>query len=284
MSESSASSSASTDQAKRVPVGVDPTRASIARVYDAFLNGKDNYEIDRAVLAQVQERMPTAQELAFENRGFLIRACRFLAIETGIDQFLDCGSGLPTAENVHQVVQRVKPEAQVVYVDNDPVVLAHGRALLEENENCRFVAEDIFEPKAVLGNQTVNQMIDFDRPLAFLQMGTMHHYNGPRNMPAELMREYIAALPSGSYVALSHFLDPENEYSTTAREAEEAFLHSPMGSGTFRTRVELLELLDGLELVEPGLVRCADWWPDGPRLKPLTAAQRCIAGAVGRKP
>lgn len=286
MSDTSApSSSASTGRPERpAPVGVDPTRASIARVYDAFLNGKDNYEIDRAVLAQVQERMPTARELAFENRGFLIRACRFLAIETGIDQFLDCGSGLPTAENVHQVVQRVTPESQVVYVDNDPVVLAHGRALLEENENCRFVAEDIFEPKAVLGNEDVNHMIDFDRPVAFLQMGTLHHFNGPRQAPAEIMREYISALPSGSYVALSHFLDPENEFSATAREAEDAFLHSPMGSGTFRTHAELLELFDGLELVEPGLVRCADWWPDGPRLKPLTPAQRCIAGAVGRKP
>jgi SAM-dependent methyltransferase len=285
MSESSAIvPPARTAQDKRVPVGVDPTRASIARVYDAFLNGKDNYEIDRAVLAQVQERMPTAQELAFENRGFLIRACRFLAIEAGVDQFLDCGSGLPTAENVHQVVQRVTPEAQVVYVDNDPVVLAHGRALLEENENCLFVAEDIFEPKTVLGNEDVNTMIDFTRPMAFLQMGTLHHFNGPREQPAEIMREYISALPSGSYVALSHFLDPENEYSSTAREAEDAFLHSPMGSGTFRTYAELLELFDGLELVEPGLVRCADWWPDGPRLKPLTPAQRCIAGAVGRKP
>lgn len=284
MPENSAASSSASAAPVRVPVGVDPTRASIARVYDAFLNGKDNYEIDRAVLAQVQERMPSARELGVENRSFLIRVCRFLAIEAGMDQYLDCGSGLPTAENVHQVVQRINPEAQVVYVDNDPVVLAHGRALLEENENCAFIAEDIFEPKSVLGNETVTRMLDFSRPLAFMQMGTMHHFNGPRTMPAELMREYIAALPSGSYVALSHFLDPENEYSTTAREAEEAFLHSPMGSGTFRTHAEILELLDGLELVEPGLVRCADWWPDGPRLKPLTPAQRCIAGAVGRKP
>ena len=285
MSDTSASSSSPlTEQGQRIPVGVDPTRASIARVYDAFLNGKDNYEIDRAVLAQVQERMPTARELGVENRAFLIRVCRFLATQTDITQFLDCGSGLPTAENVHQVVQRMNPEAEVVYIDNDPVVLAHGRALLEENEHCHFVAEDIFEPKAVLANEDINGRIDFSRPLAFMMMGTLHHFNGPRTAPAEIMREYIAALPSGSYVAISHFLDPENEYSTTAREAEEAFLHSPMGSGTFRTRIELLELFDGLELVEPGLVRCADWWSDGPRLKPLSAAQRCIAGAVGRKP
>jgi SAM-dependent methyltransferase len=269
---------------KRPPVGVDPTRASIARVYDAFLNGKDNYEIDRAVLRQVQEHMPSAQELGVENRSFLIRVCRFLATQTGIDQFLDLGSGLPTSENVHQVVQRLQPETRVLYVDNDPVVLAHGRALLEENENCRFVSADIFEPKSILENEEVASFIDFSRPLVLMQMGTLHHFNGPRETPKELMRAYIAALPSGSYVGLSHFLDPQNEYSSTARDAEEAFLHSPMGSGTFRTHDELLELFEGLELVEPGLVRCADWWPDGPQLKPLTAAQRCIAGAVGRKP
>lgn len=284
MSDSSEVFAPSLDAAKKVPVGVDPTRASIARVYDAFLNGKDNYAIDRAVLAQVQEHMPTAQELAFENRGFLTRACRFLVLEAGIDQFLDLGSGLPTSENVHQVVQRVNEEAEVVYVDNDPVVLAHGRALLEENEHCRFIAEDIFEPKAILANGEVTRRIDFTRPLALVQSGTLHHYVGPENGPAEIMREYISALPSGSFVVLSHFLDPENEFSSTAREAEQAFLHSPMGSGTFRTHAQLLELFDGLELVEPGLVRCADWWPDGPRLKPLTPAQRCIAGAVGRKP
>ena len=284
MTDSPAASPSAANKDKLPPVGVDPTRASIARVYDAFLNGKDNYEIDRAVLAQVQEHMPSARELGVENRSFLIRVCRFLATQTNIDQFLDLGSGLPTAENVHQVVQRLRPEAQVAYVDNDPVVLAHGRALLEENENCLFVAEDIFEPKNILGNEEITHMIDFDRPLALMQMGTLHHYNGPRSAPLDIMREYISALPSGSYVAISHFLDPENEFSSTARDAEEAFLHSPMGSGTFRTHAELLELFEGLELVEPGLVRCADWWPDGPRLKPLTAAQRCIAGAVGRKP
>ena len=284
MSGSSEDSMSSPDSGKRVPVGVDPTRASIARVYDAFLNGKDNYAIDRAVLAQVQERMPSAQELAFENRGFLTRACRFLILETGIDQFLDLGSGLPTSENVHQVVQRVKADAEVVYVDNDPVVLAHGRALLEENEHSHFFAEDIFEPKSILANEEISRRIDFNRPLALVQSGTLHHYSGPHDGPAQIMREYISALPSGSYVVISHFLDPENEFSSTAREAEQAFLHSPLGSCTFRTHAELLELFDGLEIVEPGLVRCADWWPDGPRLRPLTAAQRCIAGAVARKP
>jgi S-adenosyl methyltransferase len=276
--------SAAAGSAQRVPVGVDPTRASIARVYDAFLNGKENYEIDREVLRGVQKAAPEAQELAFENRGFLIRACRFLASQTGITQFLDCGSGLPTAENTHQVVQRLNPDARVVYVDNDPVVLAHGRVLLEENDRTHFVEADIFEPAQLLADERVLEYIDFSEPVALLQMGTLHHFDGPRTGPAEIMRQYIDALPSGSYVALSHFLDPENEFSAVARKMEDMFLHSPMGSGTFRTRAELEELFVGLELVPPGLTICAEWWPDGPQLKPLNQVQHCIAGAVGRKP
>nr|WP_086861406.1 SAM-dependent methyltransferase [Amycolatopsis lexingtonensis] len=269
---------------ERVPVGVDPTRASIARVYDAFLLGKDNYEIDREVLHKVQKAAPEAQDLAFENRGFLIRACRFLASQTGITQFLDLGSGLPTAENTHQVVQRINPETKVVYVDNDPVVLAHGRALLEENEHTHFVAEDIFEPARILQNEVVREHIDFSQPLVLLQMGTLHHFNGDSARPAEIMREYVDALPSGSFVGLSHFFDPENDDSATARRMEDFFLHSPMGSGTFRTQKEIEELFPGLDMVPPGVVRCADWWPDGPRLKDLNVAQRTIAGGVGRKP
>jgi len=269
---------------ERVPVGVDPTRASIARVYDAFLLGKDNYEIDREVLHKVQKAAPEAQDLAFENRGFLIRTCRFLASQTGITQFLDCGSGLPTAENTHQVVQRINPEIRVVYVDNDPVVLAHGRALLEENDNTHFVAEDIFEPQRILENEVVRQHIDFSEPVAFLQLGTLHHYNGPHERPAEIMQEYVDALPSGSYVAISHFFDPEDVDSATARRMEDFFLHSPMGSGTFRTQKEIEDLFPGLDMVPPGVVRCADWWPDGPRLKELNVAQRTIAGGIGRKP
>lgn len=265
------------------PVGVDPTRASIARVYDAFLGGKDNYAIDREVLRGVQQAAPEAQELATENRGFLIRACRFLAGQTDLIQYLDCGSGLPTAENTHQVVQRVDSDAAVVYVDNDPVVLAHGRALLEDNEHTHFSAADIFNPSEVLEDGVVRKHLDWTEPIVLLQVGTLHHYTGEQN-PADIMQQYIDALPSGSYVAISHFLDPENEYSGVARRMEDMFLHSPMGSGSFRTMAELQELLCGLEMIEPGLTRCADWWPDGPRLKPLNQVQHCIAGGVARKP
>ncbi|MFJ9419348.1 SAM-dependent methyltransferase [Streptomyces sp. NPDC101227] len=270
---------------KRVPSYIDPTKPSIARVYDAFLNGTDNYEVDREVVRSVKKAAPEAADLAVENRAFLIRACRFLAGQSGITQYLDCGSGLPTAENTHQVVQRINPDSRVVYVDNDPLVLAHSRALLEEDESTVIVSEDIFEPERLLQNEVVRSKLDWNEPIALLHMGTLHHYNGEEaRSRKDIMRAYIEALPSGSYVAISHFLDPEDEYSATARKMEDMFLHSMMGSGTFSTRAELEELFNGLEIVAPGLVQCVDWWPDGPRLKQLNAAQRCIAGGVAGKP
>lgn len=265
-----------------VPVGVDTTRASIARVYDAALNGKDNFDVDREVLDQVRTVAPQVNDLAWANRDFLIRACRFLA-RAGIDQFLDLGSGLPTAENTHQVVQRVNPQSTVVYVDNDPSVLVHGQALLASNSRTRIAEADIFRPLEVLGNETVRRELDFTRPLALFHIGTLHHYLGDDG-PA-LMQTYIDALPSGSFVAVAHFHDPETpEYSELAQKMEEKFIHSPMGSGRFRTRDEIQAMFGNLEMVEPGLVRCDDWWPDGPHLTPLSDVRNCIVGGVGRKP
>ncbi|WP_024802656.1 SAM-dependent methyltransferase [Nocardia sp. BMG51109] len=265
------------------PVGVDTTRASIARVYDAALNGKDNFEVDRTVLEQVRAVAPQVNDLAWANRDFLIRICRFLAGQAGIDQYLDLGSGLPTAENTHQVVQRVRPAARVVYVDNDPMVLAHARALLEENPDTSIVTGDIFRPLDVLANPVVRSELDFGRPLAIFHIGTMHHYLGDDG--AALLQTYIDAMPSGSYLAIAHFCDPETpESSELARQMEEKFVHSPMGSGRFRTHAEIRAMFGTLELVEPGLVLCDDWWPDGPRLAPLSPVRHCIVGGVGRKP
>ncbi|MEV6061357.1 SAM-dependent methyltransferase [Nocardia asteroides] len=265
-----------------VPVGVDTTRASIARVYDAALNGKDNYEVDRAVLDQVRTVAPQVNDLAWANRDFLIRVCRFLA-RAGVDQYLDLGSGLPTAENTHQVVQRVDPGSRVVYVDNDPSVLVHAQALLANNSRTRIAEADIFRPLEVLGNAAVRAELDFTRPLALLHIGTLHHYLGED--ASALMQTYIDALPSGSFVAIAHFHDPQTpEYSELARKMEEKFIHSPMGSGRFRTGPEIQAMFGDLDMVEPGLVRCDDWWPDGPHLTPLNAVRHCIVGGVGRKP
>jgi hypothetical protein len=277
-------STASTIPPEAAPAYIDISKASIARVYDAFLNGKDNYEIDRQVVRQVRAVAPEASQMARDNREFLIRVTRFVASQTGVVQYLDCGSGLPTAENTHQVAQRIQPDSRVVYIDNDPVVLAHGRALLEENEQTHFVSADIFNPEEILDNELVRKYLDFAQPIALFQLGTIHHYAGERS-PADIMRAYVDALPSGSYIAISHFLDPgTEEHSALARRLEEVFVHSPMGTGLFRTMPEIEAMFPGVELVAPGITLCVNWWPDGPRIKPLDPVQHCIVGGVGRKP
>ncbi|MEV6774140.1 SAM-dependent methyltransferase [Nocardia sp. NPDC051030] len=264
------------------PVGVDSTRPSIARVYDAALNGKDNFEVDRAILEQVRAVAPDACELALANRDFLIRVCRFLAREAGIDQFLDLGSGLPTAENTHQVVQRINPDSSVVYVDYDPMVLAHSRALLMGSPRTTIVDADIFRPSEVLTHPEIRLALNFSRPIALFQIGTLHHYLGEDS--AALMQTYVDALPKGSYVAIAHFFDPETPaHSTLARNMESVFLQSPMASGVFRTRPQLQSMFANLEMITPGLTLCDNWWPDGPHLTPLSPVRHCIAGGIGRK-
>ncbi|WP_328608686.1 SAM-dependent methyltransferase [Amycolatopsis sp. NBC_00345] len=266
------------------PAGVDPERASIARMYDYALGGKDHYEIDRRTLDDLTRVMPETLHLAWENRAFLIRMCRFLATNAGITQYLDCGSGLPTAENVHQVVQRIQPDARVVYIDHDPVVIAHGRALLEENDRTRFLPGDIFEPATITGDEVVRTHLDWDQPIALFFVATLHHHKGDRHAPAEIMRKYITALPPGSFVAISHLFDPgEGADSESMRVFQEAVSRGSLGGATARTRSEIEELFDGLEMIEPGIVELANWWPDGPHLTPLNLAQRLIVGAVARK-
>ncbi|HET9172390.1 MAG TPA: SAM-dependent methyltransferase [Actinospica sp.] len=273
----------------QVPVGIDPNRPSIARVYDGFLGGKDHYAVDRMVMAKVLDAVPEAADIARGNRGFLNRACRFLALQTGIEQYLDCGSGLPTAENTHQIVHRVRPEAQVVYVDNDPVVLAHGRALLEDEEYTHMIEADIFKPEKVLEHPVVERNLDFSEPVVLLHVGTLHHLVGDAG-PA-VMRRYIDALAPGSYVVFSHFFDPEvPELTEIAKRIEDVLVKGPLGAGAFRTRSEIEAMLPGLEPVRAngegdiGLVPCAEWWPDGPMLRNPSPASRCIAGIVARKP
>jgi hypothetical protein len=273
----------------QTPVGVDPDRPSIARIYDGFLGGNNFYEVDRVVMEKIRTAVPEAVDIARGNRGFHNRALRMLAGQTKIHQYVDCGSGLPTAENTHQIVQRIDKDNSVVYVDNDPVVLAHGRALLVENDFTHMIEADIFDPPKVLRNEEVLRHIDFSEPVALLQVGTMHHCEGDGVF--DIMREYIDALPSGSYVVLSHFFDPEvPELTAIAKRIEQILVQGPLGAGRFRTRAEIEALMEGLELVqpnamsEPGMAVCDEWWPDGPRLTPLSDSARCVAGVVGYKP
>ena len=272
----------------QTPVGVDPDRPSIARIYDGFLGGNNFYEVDRVVMEKIRAAVPEAVDIARGNRGFHNRALRMLAGQTKISQFVDCGSGLPTAENTHQIVQRIDKDNTVVYVDNDPVVLAHGRALLVENDFTHMVEADIFQPQEVLGHKEVLAHVDFSEPVALLQVGTMHHCEGDGVF--DIMREYVDALPSGSYVVLSHFFDPEvPELTAIAKRIEQILVSGPLGAGRFRTRAEIEAMLAGLEIVQPnatsgpGMAVCDEWWPDGPRLTPLSDSAKCVAGIVGYK-
>lgn len=267
-----------------LPVVIDTTKANIARVYDAFLDGVDNYEVDRRVMNEVLCIAPHAKLVAKATRRWLVRVIRYLAT-AGIDQFVDCGSGMPTAENTHQVAQRHNPDAVVVYVDIDPVVSAYGRALLVENDRTHFVQADVRRPQVLLAHPTVTMYLDFTRPIGMIQCAIMHHLDDD-DQPAALMAEYIDALPAGSFVCFSHFWDPDDggEASALAHRFETSFRTSSMGTGRFRTRAEMQAMLAGLELLEPGLVELDFWRPDGPVPTGRSLVEHLILGAVGRKP
>jgi S-adenosyl methyltransferase len=263
---------------------IDTTTPSIARVYDAFLGGKDHYEVDRRVYEEILKIAPESPAAGREARAWLIRVVRFLAATAEIDQFLDCGSGLPTAENTHQAVQRINAEAQVVYVDNDPMVAAHGRALLEENDRTHFVVADLREPEELLSHADVTKYLDFSRPIGLIHSNTIHHV-ADEYRPHEVMAKYVDALPSGSYVAISHLHNPDDgsPQAELAKVAEAKYM-AMMGTCHFRTREQIARLFTGLEFVEPGLTYLFDWWPDGPRMRPPSDGDHLLLGAVARKP
>nr|WP_091618216.1 SAM-dependent methyltransferase [Amycolatopsis saalfeldensis] len=274
------------------PPGVDPYRASVARIYDYLLGGKDNYAVDREEAARIIAKMPELADATRENRAFLIRAIRFLATNAGITQFLDCGSGLPTAENVHQVAQRINADAKVVYSDYDPIVAANGRALLEDTSRTRYIEADIFDTGSILDDDTVRSHLNWNEPIAVLFVATLHHHKGDRGRPAEVTAEFLDRLPSGSYLVISHLVDPHDGSSDDAAIAE---LREIVRTGSLRgvisrTQDEIRELFHTTELIPPGpgrapeVVPLMDWWPDGPLLHAPNVAQRIMVGGVGRKP
>jgi hypothetical protein len=269
----------------RVPVGVDTTRASIARVYDATLGGKDNYYVDRSVRDKVAEIAPRQSEVARMNRQWLHRVVRYLSGPIGIDQFLDIGAGLPTVGNTHEIAQQQNPTATVVYVDNDPVCNVHGRVLLEKNEYTHFVPADLTEPDTLLTRPEVVAHLDLTRPVALILCGILHHVDDALD-PVGIMRHYIETIPPGSYVAITHFWDPADgsEAHDMAIKLQERFVEAGLGSGWYRTRNEIAALFGDLELIEPGLVELDDWWPMGPALEPRCTEKRLLLGGVGRKP
>ncbi|MDI2125549.1 SAM-dependent methyltransferase [Yinghuangia seranimata] len=260
------------------PQGIDVTVPSIARVYDAMLGGKDNFASDRAVAEKIRSVLPISADSAWQHREVLARGVRYLAAQ-GIDQFLDLGSGLPTVQNTHQVAQADNPAARVVYVDNDPIVLAHGRALLAGDANTAVITADLREPDDVLSRPEVRELIDLDRPLGVLMIGVLHHL-GDEEDPAGLVKRYVDAVVPGSHLFITHF----KAQPPVTDEMERIFL-SMLGTGRFRTLEEISAYFDGLELVEPGVVELPLWRPDEP-VEDSPAAEnpsRLIAAGVGRK-
>jgi len=271
-------------RAHRLPPQIDTSKPSLARVYDALLGGKDNFDVDRALLAQMVELTPEMPAVARANRRWLIRAVRWLARDAGIDQFLDVGSGLPTAENTHEVAQSVNPEAVVVYADNDPAVIAHGRVLLEDNEHTYFIPGDLTKPEEILSDPVVTSHLDLDRPIALLQCLTVHHI--PDLADAQrVMAGYVDRMASGSYVGMTHAERPEpgSEGYEELWQAYEKFREASAGF-TLRTRDEIASLFPGMEFVEPGLVVADDWWPEGPRVGELSPMARLMTAGLARKP
>ncbi|WP_247667460.1 SAM-dependent methyltransferase [Micromonospora sp. C81] len=271
---------------KAAPPGIDPNIPSVARVYDFFLGGKDNFEVDRKVAEHALRITPDGPAAGQANRAFLRRVIRFLVSEAGIDQFLDIGSGLPTQGNVHEVATEQNPKAQVVYVDNDPIVLTHGRALLAAEGTATVIQADIREPEAILNHPDVRRFLDFDRPIGLLLFAILHHL-GDDEDPRAVAAALIDALPSGSYVAISHFRDPgerDPEGSRKAREVERIFNES-LGTGRWRTDEEILSFADGLTVLEPGLVPLAEWRPepDAPAAA-QTDTYHTFVGLLARKP
>jgi SAM-dependent methyltransferase len=235
----------------------------VARVYDFMLGGKDNFAIDRHVGQMALQITPDGPEAAVANRAFLRRVVRTMG-EAGIRQFLDLGSGLPTQGNVHQIATAGDPGARVVYVDNDPMVLAHGRALLQQADTTTVVQADIRRPREVLDHPEASQLIDLGQPVGLLMLAILHHL-GDDEDPAGVAREYIDALAPGSYVAISHFHDPGEAHADASRKARavEKVFNETLGTGRWRSHDEIVGFLGGLELLPPGVVPLPEWRPDG---------------------
>ncbi|GII52599.1 hypothetical protein Pth03_09880 [Planotetraspora thailandica] len=264
------------DQGGGEPRGIDMTRPSVARMYDYYLGGKDNFEIDRAAVRRVEEAMPEIRQLAQENRAFLRRAVRYMTRQ-GIRQFIDIGSGLPTAGNTHEIAQEITPDARVVYVDNDPVVLVHGRAILATDDNTAVASADMRRPAEVLEHPETAKLIDFNEPVGVLMIAMVHFLTTEERAP--VMDHLRDALPSGSYIAATHVTGDGHSADAVA-QIETVYASTPTPI-YFREHGEVARFFDGFDLVDPGLVTIDTWHPAPDDLAPEPT--RWLYGGVGRK-
>jgi hypothetical protein len=261
---------------------VDISRPHMARIYDYFLGGKNHFAADRETAEKILQTNPAIRIAARENRAFLGRAVRYLAAEAGIRQFLDIGTGLPTTNNVHEVAQAVAPASRVVYVDNDPLVLAHARALLNSAPEGRtaYIHADLREPRKILDDPALGEVLDLSRPTALVLLATLHLIQDD-DRPAEIIASLLDALPSGSYFVASHIT---MEHAADAIAAGQSTMRGAGLSAQARNSDEFARLaFAGLELVPPGVVLVSEWRPSGDASRPTPAEVNCYGG-VARKP
>ncbi|MEH1166813.1 SAM-dependent methyltransferase [Micromonospora sp. CPCC 205539] len=264
---------------------IDSSVPHPARRYNYWLGGKDNFQADRESGDAMAAAFPTIRTAALENRRFLQRAVGYLAREAGIRQFLDIGTGIPTADNTHEVAQAVAPESRVVYVDNDPIVLAHARALLTSSPEgaTSYIDADLRDPEQILTHPDLLRTLDLSQPVALMLVAVLH-FVPDGDDPYALVRKLLDALPAGSYLAASHathdYLPPE-----VAAEAKVAAKGgSPHGLINLRTRAEFTGFFADLDVVEPGITSVAEWRAEGePQPRP-SVVEVSMYGAVARLP
>jgi hypothetical protein len=277
------------DRSSGPRIELDKSRPQSARMYDYYLGGKDNYEVDRMAAEEALTAWPGGRIFAPQTRRYLLRVVRHLAAEHGIRQFLDIGTGIPTSPNTHEAAQRAAPDARVVYTDYDPIVLTHARVLMNSTAQGRidYIHADLRDPDSILGHPCLtgdDPALNLDRPVALMLIAVLH-FLPDDDAPHPIVQRLVDALPSGSFLALSHVTGDHNpeqiEKGTAAYLARGVRIQH-------RSRADVLRFADGLELVEPGLANIHQWRPDpaadGATAESVTPAEVSCYGLVARKP
>ena len=259
---------------------IDTTKPHPARMYDAYLGGKDKYAADRAAVREILRAFPEVRAMARANRAFMQRAVRFLAGEARIRQFIDIGTGIPSAGNVHEVAGQAAPGIRVVYVDNDPIVHVHANALLTGSGTTSIVLGDLRDPEGILADPKVRGLIDFTQPVALLLVAILHFIAEEEN-PATIVATLRDALPPGSYLALSPGTADFHPPGLAKQAA--AMYEKATAPLVLRSFAQISALFDGFALVEPGLVQAPLWRPEGKPPRPKDLAKIGIYAGVGRR-
>jgi hypothetical protein len=261
------------------PAGLDTSTPNIARMYDYFLDGKDNFAADREAAEKLIAMMPQLPLVARANRAFLRRVVRVLASEYGIRQFIDAGAGLPTAGTVHEVAHKAAPQTRVLYVDNDPVVCSHGRALLS-GDTSKIIEADLRHPEEILDNPVTRQVIDFTEPFALMFLSVLH-FVPDSDDPKAIIARFREVMVPGSFLVISHGTLETHPSDPRAKLSGEVYSQSA-ASLALRSLAGVRALFDGFELVDPGLVWISDWRPNP--FEDVRGVAETLRGGAARKP